>query len=134
MNVSETNVTQAGPKYFQFDQIPWPESEPEGTPQELVDEAKRLGARRKLLARGEGGFFSQISEFPPGYVVPMHSHGHDEMIILLEGGCDLLDGGPSLKAPDSMVLIANYEYGFQAGADGMTFMTIRTADSVTKLA
>ena len=63
----------------------------------------------------------------------MHSHGHDEMIILLEGGCDLLDGGPSLTAPDSMVLIANYEYGFQAGADGMTFMTIRTADSVTTL-
>src|SRR5512144_408235 len=115
MNVSETNVTEdqgthAGPKFFQFDQIPWPESEPEGTPQELVDEAKRLGARRKLLARGEGGFFSQISEFPPGYVVPMHSHGHDEMIILLEGGCDLLGGGPSLEAPDSMVLIANYEY------------------------
>ena len=55
------------------------------------------------------------------------------MIILLEGGCDLLDGGPSLKAPDSMVLVANYEYGFQAGADGMTFMTIRTADSGTKL-
>ena len=131
--MTDVDVTN-GPKYFQFDQIPWPESEPEGTPQELVDEAKRLGARRKLLARGEGGFFSQISEFPPGDVVPMHSHGHDEMIILLEGGCDLLDGGPSLKAPDSMVLIANYEYGFQAGADGMTFMTIRTADSVTKLA
>jgi hypothetical protein len=55
------------------------------------------------------------------------------MIILLDGGCDLLEGGPSLKAPDSMVLIANYEYGFQAGVDGMTFMTIRTADSSTNL-
>ena len=53
--MSETNVTQAGPKYFQFDQIPWPESEPEGTPQELVDEAKRLGARRKLLAAARVG-------------------------------------------------------------------------------
>jgi len=39
--MTDVDVTN-GPKYFQFDQIPWPESEPEGTPQELVDEAKRL--------------------------------------------------------------------------------------------
>ena len=126
-------MSDAGPRFFLVDEIPWPESEPADTPAELVEEAKRLGARRKFLARGEGGFWSQISEFPPGYTVPMHSHGHDEMIVVLEGGCDLLGDGPSLVANDSMVLLANYEYGFTAGPDGMTFLTIRGADSKTTL-
>ena len=30
-----------------------------------------------------------------------------------------------------MVLIGGYEYGFTAGADGMTFMTIRTGEANT---
>jgi hypothetical protein len=30
-----------------------------------------------------------------------------------------------------MVLVANYEYGFVAGDDGMTFMTIRTGEART---
>ena len=121
------------PKFFQVDTIPWPDEQPADTPQELIDEAKRLGAKRKFLAQGEGGFHSQVSEFPGGYVVPVHSHDHSEMIVILEGGCSMLGGGPSLKAGDSMVLIANFEYGFEAGADGMTFMTIRTAKSSTKV-
>ena len=120
-----------GPKFFQVDEIPWPDEQPADTPQELVEEAKRLGAKRKFLAQGEGGFHSQISEFPAGYVVPVHSHDHNEMIVILEGGCSMLGDGPSLKAGDSIVLIANFEYGFEAGADGMTFMTIRTGKSST---
>jgi quercetin dioxygenase-like cupin family protein len=126
-------MSDAGPTFFQVDRIPWPESEPSDTPAALVEEAKRLGARRKFLARGEGGFWSQLSDFPAGYTVPMHSHGHDEMIIVLEGSCELLDGGPTLKANDSMVLLAGYEYGFTAGAEGMRFVTIRGADSKTTL-
>ena len=120
-----------GPKFFQVDEIPWPDEQPADTPKELVEEAKRLGAKRKFLAQGEGGFYSQISEFPAGYVVPVHSHDHNEMIVILEGGCSMLGDGLSLKAGDSMVLIANFEYGFEAGADGMTFMTIRTGKSST---
>jgi len=120
-----------GPKFFQVDEIPWPDEQPADTPKELVEEAKRLGAKRKFLAQGEGGFHSQISEFPAGYVVPVHSHDHNEMIVILEGGCSMLGDGLSLKAGDSMVLIANFEYGFEAGADGMTFMTIRTGKSST---
>ena len=126
-------MSDEGPKFFQVDTIPWPDEQPADTPQELIDEAKRLGAKRKFLAQGEGGFHSQVSEFPAGYVVPVHSHDHSEMIVILEGGCSMLGGGPSLKAGDSMVLIANFEYGFEAGANGMTFMTIRTARSSTKV-
>ena len=81
-----------------------PTEEPAGAPNELVEEAKRLGARRKFLAQGEGGFYSQLSEFPAGYTVPMHTHDHHEIIVVLDGGCTMLDGGPTLHAGDSMVL------------------------------
>jgi quercetin dioxygenase-like cupin family protein len=63
----------------------------------------------------------------------MHSHDHNEMIVILEGGCAMLGDGPTLKAGDSMVLIAGFEYGFAAGDDGMTFLTIRTGAAGTTL-
>ncbi len=120
-----------GPAFFDVSEIPWPAEEPASAPAELVAEAKRLGARRKFLAQGEGGFYSQVSEFPAGYVVPMHAHDHHELIVILDGGCTMLGGGPSLTAGDSMVLVAGYAYGFAADDDGMTFMTIRTGESST---
>ena len=104
------------------------------SPQSSVEEAKRRGAKRKFLARGEGGFYSQYSEFPAGYTVPLHSHDHDEMIVVLEGSCTMLDDGPTLEARDSVVLYGGYEYGFTAGPAGMRFMTIRTGVSGTRLA
>ena len=119
------------PAFFDISEIPWPAEEPATAPAELVAEARRLGARRKFLARGEGGFHSQVSEFPAGYTVPMHAHSHDELIVILDGGCTMLGGGPALDAGDSMVLVAGYEYGFEAGDHGMTFMTIRTGASST---
>ena len=61
------------PKFFQVDEIEWPDEQPASTPRELVEEARRLGARRKFLAQGDGGFYSQLSEFPAGYTVPMHT-------------------------------------------------------------
>jgi quercetin dioxygenase-like cupin family protein len=123
-----------GPAYFQVDEIPWPDESTTNAPRELVEDARRKGARRKFLARGEGGFHSQYSVFPAGYTVPPHSHDHDEMIVLLAGSCSLLDGGPTLAAHDSMVLRGGHEYGFTAGPDGMTFLTIRTAPAATRLA
>jgi quercetin dioxygenase-like cupin family protein len=127
-------VAEKGPHFFVLDDIPWPDEAKAATaPRALVEAAQRSGARRKFLARGEGGFFSQYSEFPAGFTVPMHSHDHDEVIVLLDGGCTMLDGGPMLHAGDSVVLIGGYEYGFTAGADGMKFVTIRTGKAETKL-
>jgi quercetin dioxygenase-like cupin family protein len=123
-----------GPTFFRIDEVPWPDEAKAATaPKELVEEAKRLGAKRKFLARGEGGFFSQYSVFPPGYTVPMHSHDHDEMIILLEGSCTMLGDGTTLQAHDSVVLHGGFEYGFTAGDAGMTFMTIRPGAASTSL-
>jgi quercetin dioxygenase-like cupin family protein len=121
--------------YFRLDEIPWPEEGGAGNaPRALVEEAKRRGARRKFLARGDGGFHSQYSELPDGYEIPLHSHDHDELIVLLGGSCTMLGGGPDLHAGDSMVLRAGHEYGFVAGPDGMRFMTIRTEVAGVSLA
>ncbi len=122
-----------GPTVFRLEDVPWPDESTSGAPRELVEEAKRRGAKRKFLARGEGGFHSQYSVFPAGYTVPMHSHDHDEMIVLLDGSCTLLGDGPTLGAHDSMVLRGGYEYGFTAGPDGMTFLTIRTGAATTSV-
>jgi quercetin dioxygenase-like cupin family protein len=124
-----------GPHFFVLDDIAWPdEGKAPTAPRELVEAARRSGARRKFLARGEGGFFSQYSEFPAGFAVPMHSHDHNEIILLLAGSCTMLgDNGPTLHAGDSMVLIGGYEYGFEAGAAGMNFVTIRTEKAQTTL-
>jgi quercetin dioxygenase-like cupin family protein len=128
------STTETGATFFRVEQLPWPDESTTGAPRELVDQAQREGARRKFLARGEGGFHSQYSVFPPGYTVPEHSHDHDEMIVILAGGCTMLGGGPALGARDSMVLRAGHEYGFTAGDDGMTFVTIRTGAAGTQLA
>ena len=123
------------PSFFLVDEIPLPDESASGAPKQLVEEARRKGATRKFLATGQGGFHSQISTFPAGYTVPMHSHDHDELIVVLDGSCTMLgDGGPTLKAHDSMVLIGGHEYGFTAGDDGMTFMTIRSGKAGTALA
>ena len=123
-----------GPTFFRVEEVPWPDEGRTNAPRALVEEAQRLGAKRKFLARGEGGFHSQYSVFPAGYTVSRHSHDHDEMIVLLDGSCTMLDDGPTLAAHDSMVLLGGHEYGFTAGPDGMTFLTIRTGAAQTRLA
>src|SRR5947208_14872357 len=116
-----------GPHFFQLDATPWPDENKAATvPRELVEAARQSGARRKFLARGEGGFFTQYSEFPAGFTVPMHSHDHNE-VILCTGGSLTMHGsdGPTLRAGDSMVLIGGYEYGVTAGPERMTNVTNR---------
>ena len=52
--------TVSGPHYFLLDDVAWPdESLAPTAPRELVEQARQSGARRKYLARGEGGFFTQ---------------------------------------------------------------------------
>ena len=123
-----------GATYFLVDEIEFPDEAASPTaPRELVEDAQRSGARRKYLARGEGGFFSQVSWFPAGYTVPPHRHDHDELIMVVAGSLTMLDGGPTLGPLDSMVLSAGHEYGFTAGPDGMTITTIRTAPSAATI-
>jgi quercetin dioxygenase-like cupin family protein len=123
-----------GPYYFLLNEIAWPdESLAPTAPRELVEQARQSGARRKYLARGEGGFFSQFSEFPAGFTVPAHTHDHNEVILCTSGSLTMLGEGPTLREGDSMVLIGGYEYGFTAGPEGMSIVTIRTGKADTTL-
>lgn len=125
--MSQTNV-------FQFEKISWVDegAEPNPAPAAMRADAERKGARRKRLARGECGYFSQYSVMPPGFEVPPHSHSHDELFIVLSGSCTLIGGpadGLELGARDSAALAAGREYGFRVGAQGIEFIVVRPGEA-----
>ena len=125
-------------KVLIYDEIEWdrllrskdPDSQP---PAALVEQAKRTGARRKKIVRGEEGFFMNRSVLPSNFRVPAHSHDHSELIVVLRGGCKFDDGIGELGPDDSIVVRANTEYGFTCGPDGMEFLTIRTGEARVSL-
>ena len=122
------------PTVLIYDEIEWDDMSKTAEavaapPRELVEQAKKQGARRKKLAKGEGGFFMNRSVLPAGFRVPSHHHTHDELIVVLEGGCSFDDGFAELGPDDSIVIRANFRYGFTCGADGMEFLTIRMAEA-----
>ena len=102
-------------------------------PKELVEEAEKVGARRKKIVRGEAGFYMNRSQLPPGYRVPTHHHNHDEMLIVLAGGCTFDDDFGEARADDTIVIPATNRYGFTCGPEGMEFLTIRLGDATTEL-
>ena len=127
------------PTVLIYDEIDWDDvgkSSPPATapPRELVEQARKTGARRKKLAKGEGGFFMNRSVLPAGFRIPPHTHNHDELMIVLSGGCEFDDGVGKLGPNDSIVIHARYRYGITCGPDGMEFITIRTGESATTLA
>ena len=127
-----------GAKLLRFDEIEWdrPRENAAGArpPEELVREAEHTGARRKRIARGEGGFFMNHSCMPAGFRVPPHAHDHDELIVVLRGGCGFDDGLGELGPNDSIVIRAGTRYGFTCGADGMDFLTLRMGEASVDLA
>lgn len=125
--------------HFDFDQIDWAGGrELESAPAEMVEEAKRLGARRKRIVTGEGGFFMNYSSLPADYHIKRHRHGHPELLMVVDGGATVHDAGPDgadvvLEVGDSVVIDAGFYYSITCGPDGMNFVTIRTSESETKL-
>ena len=122
------------PTVLIYEQIEWDDvlrnARPGMTPpKELVAQAKKGGARRKKLARGEGGFFMNRSVLPAGFQVPPHHHNHDELLVVLKGGCEFDDGVATLGPDDSIVIRATYRYGFTCGPEGMEFLTIRMGEA-----
>ncbi len=127
------------PTVLIYDEIEWDDvlktaAPGKAPPRELVEQAKRTGARRKKLARGEGGFFLNRSVLPAGFRVPPHAHDHDELMIVLNGSCRFDDEVADLGPDDALVIRANDRYGFTCGPEGMEFLTIRTGDAGTSVA
>jgi quercetin dioxygenase-like cupin family protein len=125
--------------FLLFDDIEWVDELAAPTvPAELREAAQSRGARRKRMATGQAGFFMNHNVMPAGFTVPVHSHDHDELIVVVAGGCTMAgDGaagdGRALAANDAMVLRAGHRYGFTCGPEGMTFLTIRTAEAGTSV-
>lgn len=122
------------PTVLIYDRIDWDDvrrTAPPGAapPEALVARAKKSGARRKKLVRGEGGFFMNRSVLPAGFRVPPHHHDHDELMVVLKGGCAFDDDLATLGADDSIVIHAGYRYGFTCGPEGMEFLTLRRGEA-----
>ena len=98
----------------------------------LAAQADALGARRSRLTTGELGFHSHISEMPPGFCVPPHTHDINEVMVILNGNVEVTNG-VVLNAGDVAVIPAGHQYGFTAGEQGVRFFVARTADAATNL-
>ena len=70
--------------FLPFDDIEWAVESAEATPAELLDAARRSGARRKRMAVGQNGYFMNHSIMPAGFTVPIHAHDHSELLVVLE--------------------------------------------------
>ena len=121
-----------------YDDIDWDrplaaKSAAERPPKELVEAAKKTGARRKKLARGEAGFYMNRSILPSEFRVPPHTHNHSELLVILRGGCTFDEGVAELSQDDSIVITANFRYGFTVGSEGMEFLTIRMGEASVTL-
>ena len=74
------------------------------------------------------------SVLPPGFRVPPHSHDHDELMVVLRGGCRFDDDVGELGPDDSIVIHGGFLYGFTCGDEGMEFLTIRMGEASVDLA
>jgi quercetin dioxygenase-like cupin family protein len=124
----------SAPTVFPFEKIEWDDAASSLDPsdrrsRELAERARSSGARRKKIVKGEGGFFMNRSVMPANFRVPPHHHDHDELIVVLAGGCSFDDGLAELREGDAIVIHADTHYGFTCGAEGMDFLTIRTGEA-----
>ena len=94
-----------------------------GTDPEAAAEAGRQGTARRFLVQGDQGFYAQIVRMPAGFEAPVHRHDHEEVFMVLEGGCTF-DGEPMGRF-DMTVVAANEAYGFVAGPAGLSFLVVR---------
>lgn len=118
------------PVIFRFEDLPWVNERAESNASpEMIEAGERLGARRKRLAQGEGGFYHQYTEMPAGFQVPLHSHDHDELLMVLSGSCrvwpDVGEESVELGPRDSVALAAGHPYRFLCGPEGMEFYVVR---------
>jgi quercetin dioxygenase-like cupin family protein len=112
---------------YRFDDIEWHAPAGKGTDPAAAEAAAALGVGRKYLAQGDGGFYTQVVRFPPGFEAPVHSHDHSEVFMVLEGSCRF-DGAP-MQRFDSTVVEANQPYGFVAGPDGLSVLVTRQGEA-----
>ena len=124
-------MTDDGPIYRHLGEIAWEtKADQKAEVAALAATADAQGARRSRLTTGQHGFHSHISEMPPGFEVPPHTHDISEHMTILDGAIHVSDG-TTLAAGDTVVIPANHPYGFTVGDDGVRFLVVRAADAAT---
>jgi len=69
------------------------------------------------------GPWVHVNWLPGGLVAPHHSHDHDEVMYILEGGFSM---GKRKCGPGTVVYIeADTQYGFEVWDEGVRFLNIR---------
>ena len=109
---------------YRFEEVAWHVPTAPGTDPKQAEDAGKQGAARKLLAQGDGGFYTQVVQIPPNFEVPMHSHSHSEIFMVLEGRCSF--DGEEMEQYDMTVVPEHGVYGFTAGPEGVRFLVMRT--------
>ncbi len=125
------------PKIHHWQELPWDDplsslSADQKANVALMEKARASGTKRKKIVRGEAGFFMNRSVMATGFRVPVHSHDHDELLVVITGGCEF-DGAGPMGPGDSITIHAGTEYGFTCGPDGMDFLTIRRGEASVDL-
>ncbi|HLM17249.1 MAG TPA: hypothetical protein VK549_05470 [Acidimicrobiia bacterium] len=110
-------------RIHRFEDAEWHVPTAPGTDPEVAAAAGRVGAARRFLAQGEGGFYTQVVRMPAGFTAPVHSHDHSEVFMVLEGSCTF-DDEPMARF-DLAVVEADHAYSFTAGPDGLSFLVVR---------
>ncbi|GJM37819.1 MAG: hypothetical protein DHS20C19_11860 [Acidimicrobiales bacterium] len=124
-------MTASGPIFRHLPTLEWEtKADQKAEVAALAAAADDVGARRSRLTTGEFGFHSQISEMPPGFEVPPHTHDVSEHMTILEGSINVSDG-TVLGAGDTAVIPGGHLYGFTVGDDGVRFLVVRAADAAT---
>lgn len=109
---------------YRFEDMEWHVPVSPGTNSEAAARAGEQGVRRRLMAQGDSGFYTQVVEMPPDFDAPAHSHSQAEVFIVLEGSCTM--NGETMGRYDTTVIPEGGVYGFKAGPGGLRFLVIRT--------
>jgi len=101
-----------------IDDAPWVRGGPRG-------EGDYPDGGGQLVGDLEKGPWVHVNWLPGGLVAPLHSHDHDEVIYILEGGFSM---GRRRCGPGTVVFLeANTRYGFEVWDEGVRFLNIRNA-------
>jgi hypothetical protein len=101
-----------------IDDAPWVRGGPRG-------EGDHPDGGGQLVGDLEKGPWVHVNWLPGGLVAPLHSHDHDEVIYILEGGFSM---GRRRCGPGTVVFLeANTQYGFEVWDEGVRFLNIRNA-------
>jgi len=72
---------------------------------------------------GEKGFSLVSIDFPPGFLLPRHSHSADCLYYIVEGG--IVMGARELGPGDGFFVPAEQPYAYRAGSEGVKLLEFR---------